>query len=89
MIDGMRKFAKSKWAAALLLIPLAVSLAMFLPDTFKQNGLSGGVLSRIGGREVKVTDVERDTQRLIDEVRTSENRNITAADAAREGGLQF
>ena len=88
MIDGMRKFAKSKWAAALLLSPLAVSLAMFLPDTFKQNGLSGGVLSRIGGREVKVTDVERDTQRLIDEVRTSENRNITAADAAREGRVQ-
>ena len=88
MIDGMRKFAKSKWAAGLLLIPLAISLAMFLPDTFNHNGLSGGVLSRIGGREVSVTEVERDTQRLIDEVRSSENRNITPADAAREGRVQ-
>lgn len=88
MIDGMRKFAKSKWAAALLLIPLAISLAMFIPDSFGNGSLSGGVLSRIGGREVKVPDVERDTQRLIDEVRTSENRNITAADAAREGRVQ-
>lgn len=88
MIDGMRKFAKSKWAAGLLLIPLAISLAMFIPDSFGNGSLTDGVLSRIGGREVKVTDVERDTQRLIDEVRATENRNITPADAAREGRVQ-
>ena len=61
---------------------------MFIPDSFGNGSLSGGVLSRIGGREVKVTDVERDTQRLIDEVRATENRNITPADAAREGRVQ-
>ena len=88
MIDGMRKFAKSKWAAGLLLIPLAISLAMFIPDTFNHNGLAGGVLSKIGGREVRVTDVEQDTQRVINEIRTQENRTITPADAAREGRIQ-
>ena len=88
MIDGMRKFAKSKWAAGLLLIPLAISLAVFIPNAMGNSPLSSGILSRIGGREVKVTDVERDTQRLIDEVRNTENRNITPADAAREGRVQ-
>ena len=88
MIDGMRKFAKSKWAAALLLIPLAVSLAMFIPDSMRGGSLQTGVLSRIGGREVNVADVERDTQRLIDEVRQSEGRNITPADAGREGRVE-
>jgi len=61
---------------------------MFIPDSFGNGSLTDGVLSRIGGREVKVTDVERDTQRLIDEVRATENRNTTPADAAREGRVQ-
>ena len=85
MIGGMRKFAKSKWAAVVLFIPLVIALGMFIPDTFNGSGLSGGVLSRIGGREVKVTDVDRDVQRLIDETRLQEGRNISQADAAREG----
>ncbi len=85
MIGGMRKFAKSKWAAVVLFIPLVIALGMFIPDTFNGSGLSGGVLSRIGGREVKVADVDRDVQRLIDEVRLQEGRNISQADAAREG----
>lgn len=84
----MRKFAKSKWAAGLLLIPLAISLAVFLPDIGNGGGLTGGTLSRIGGREVKIADVERDTQRLIDEIRVQENRVITPADAVREGRVQ-
>lgn len=88
MIDGMRKFAKSKWAAGLLLIPLAISLAMFLPDTFGNGGLSGGVLSRIGGREVRVTDVERDTQRLLDEIRQTEGKVVTPAEAVQQGRVQ-
>ena len=86
MIGGMRKFAKSKWAAVVLFIPLVISLGMFLPDTFGVGGrLGGGTLSRIGGREVKVTDVDRDVQRLIDETRVQEGRTISQADAAREG----
>ena len=85
MIGGMRKFAKSKWAAVLLFIPLVIALGVFIPDTFNGSGLSGGTLSRIGGREVKVTDVDRDVQRLIDEMRTQEGRVISQADAAREG----
>ena len=86
MIGGMRKFAKSKWAGGLILILLALSLAVFVPDTFgRGGGLSGGVLSKIGGREVKVTDVDADVQRLITEVRNQEGRIISQADAAREG----
>lgn len=87
MIGGMRKFAKSKWALVVLFIPLVISLGVFLPDTFGMGGgrLSGGTLSRIGGREVKVTEVDRDVQRLIDAVRAEEGRNISQADAAREG----
>jgi peptidyl-prolyl cis-trans isomerase D len=87
MIGALRRFAKSKWALVLLFIPLVISLGVFLPDTFGMGGgqLSGGVLSRIGGREVKVTEVDRDVQRLIDEVRNQEGRIISQADAAREG----
>ncbi len=89
MIGGMRKFAKSKWAAVVLFIPLVISLGMFLPDTFGIGGrLSGGTLSRIGGREVKVADVDRDVQRLIEEVRAQEGRTISQADAAREGQVE-
>ncbi len=96
MIGGMRKFAKSKWALVVLFIPLVISLAMFLPDNFNGSGLSGGTLSRIGGREVKVTDVDRDVQQMIDQIRVEEGRVISPAEAAREGrvnavlqGLEF
>lgn len=84
----MRKFAKSKWAAGLLLIPLAISLAVFLPDSFGNGGLSGGVLSRIGGREVRVTEVERDTQRMLDDIRVNEGKVMTPAEAVQEGRVQ-
>ena len=56
MIGGMRKFAKSKWALAVLFIPLVISLALFLPDNFG-GGLSGGTVSRIGGRDITVREL--------------------------------
>jgi len=84
MIGGMRKFAQSKWALVVIFIPLVIGLAMFLPDNFT-GGLSGGTLSRIGGREVKTQEIELDLQRAIERVRIEQNRVITPADAAREG----
>lgn len=84
MIGGMRKFAQSKWALAVIFIPLVIGLAMFLPDNFT-SGLPGGTLSRIGGREVKTRDIELDLQRAIERVRIEQNRVISVADAAREG----
>lgn len=84
MIGGMRKFAQSKWALAVIFIPLVIGLAMFLPDNFS-GGLGGGTLSRIGGREVKTQEVELDLQRAIERVRIEQNRVLSVADAAREG----
>lgn len=84
MIGGMRKFAKSKWAAVVLFVPLVVALAITLPDTFGSGGLSGGVLSRIGDREISVREVERDLQRALERLRVQEGRVITPAESLNE-----
>jgi peptidyl-prolyl cis-trans isomerase D len=84
MIGGMRKFAKSKWALAVLFIPLVIALAISLPDNFG-GGLSGGTLSRIGGREISVRDVERDLQSALDRIRREENRVVTPAESVSQG----
>ncbi len=84
MIGGMRKFARSKWALVVLFIPLVISLAMFLPNDFT-GGLSGGTLTKIGNREIKVQEVEADLQRAIDRIRVEQNRVLSQADAVREG----
>ena len=65
MIGGMRKFAKSKWALVVLFIPLVISLALFLPDNFG-GGLAGGTVSRIGGREIKTLEIDRDMQQALE-----------------------
>ncbi len=84
MIGGMRKFAKSKWAVAVLFIPLVISLALFLPDNFG-GGLSGGTVSRIGGREISVREIERDMQQALERLRVEEGRVLSQAEAVNEG----
>lgn len=87
MIAGMRKFARSKWALVVVFIPLVVALAVFLPDNFS-GGLSGGTLSKIGDREVKVQEVEFDLQRQLERIRVSEGQVISPAEAAQQGLVQ-
>jgi peptidyl-prolyl cis-trans isomerase D len=84
MIGGMRKFAKSKWALLVLFIPLVIALAISLPDNFG-GGLSGGTLSRIGGREISVRDVERDLQSALDRIRREEGRVVTPSESVSQG----
>ena len=83
MIGGMRKFAKSKWALVVLFIPLVISLALFLPDNFG-GGLSGGTVSRIGGREITTREIERDTQQELDRIRIEQGKVLTQAEAAAQ-----
>lgn len=84
MIGGMRKFAKSKWALVVLFIPLVISLALFLPDNFT-GGLSGGTISRIGGRDITVREIELDMQQALERLRVQENRVLSPAQALAEG----
>ncbi len=84
MIGGMRKFAKSKWALVVLFIPLVISLALFLPDNFG-GGLSGGTVSRIGGREITTREIERDTQQELDRIRVEQGKVLSQAEAAAQG----
>lgn len=84
MIGGMRKFAKSPWALVVLFIPLVISLALFLPDNFT-GGLSGGTVSRIGGREISVRDIERDMQQALERIRVQEGRVLSQSEAVAEG----
>lgn len=84
MIGGMRKFAKSKWALVVLFIPLVISLALFLPDNFG-GGLAGGTVSRIGGREIKTLDIDRDMQQALERLRVEQGRVLSQAEAAAEG----
>lgn len=84
MIGGMRKFAKSKWALAVLFIPLVISLALFLPDNFG-GGLAGGTVSRIGGRDITVREIELDMQQALERLRVQENRVLSPAQALAEG----
>jgi peptidyl-prolyl cis-trans isomerase D len=84
MIGGIRKFAKSKWAAVLLFIPLIISFGIFgFQDPFR--GISGGGFVRIGDREIHARDVSEELTAAIEEVRVQENRVISQADAIREG----
>jgi peptidyl-prolyl cis-trans isomerase D len=84
MIGGMRKFAKSKWALVVLFIPLVISLALFLPDNFG-GGLAGGTVSRIGGREIKTLEIDRDMQQALERLRVEQGRVLSQAEAVAEG----
>ena len=84
MIGGMRKFAKSKWALVVLFIPLVISLALFLPDNFG-GGLAGGTVSRIGGREIKTLEIDRDMQQALERLRVEQGRVLGQAEAVAEG----
>ena len=84
MIGGMRKFAKSKWALVVLFIPLVISLALFLPDNFG-GGLAGGTVSRIGGREIKTLEIDRDMQQALERLRVEQSRVLSQAEAVAEG----
>jgi peptidyl-prolyl cis-trans isomerase D len=80
----MRKFAKSKWALVVLFIPLVISLALFLPDNFG-GGLAGGTVSRIGGREIKTLEIDRDMQQALERLRVEQGRVLSQAEAVAEG----
>jgi peptidyl-prolyl cis-trans isomerase D len=80
----MRKFAKSKWALVVLFIPLVISLALFLPDNFG-GGLAGGTVSRIGGREIKTLEIDRDMQQALERLRVEQGRVLGQAEAVAEG----
>ena len=84
MIGGMRKFARSKWSALLILPLLVIGLAVFIPDNFG-GGLSGGTVSRIGGREISVREIDRDLQLALERIRVQENRVLTPSQAVGEG----
>lgn len=87
MIGGMRKFARSKWALVVLFIPLVIALAISLPDNFG-GGLSGGTLSKVGDREMRVNQIEADLALILEQARLQDGRVITPAEAVREGRVQ-
>ena len=87
MIGGIRKFAKSKWAAVLLFAPLIISFGIFgFQDPF--NGISGGGLSRVGDHEIHARDLNEELSAQIEAIRQEDGRVLTQADAIREGIAQ-
>jgi peptidyl-prolyl cis-trans isomerase D len=84
MIGGIRKFAKSKWAAVLLFIPLIISFGIFgFQDPFR--GITGGGFIKIGDREIHGRDVTRELQQAIEDVRVNENKIMSQEEAVKAG----
>jgi len=84
MIGGIRKFAKSKWAAVLLFIPLIISFGIFgFQDPFR--GISGGGFIKIGDREIHSRDVTKELQAAIEDIRVKEDRILSQEEAMKAG----
>ncbi|MFT3724549.1 MAG: peptidyl-prolyl cis-trans isomerase [Hyphomonadaceae bacterium] len=84
MIGGIRKFAKSKWAAVLLFIPLIISFGIFgFQDPFR--GITGGGFIRIGDREIRPADITKELQDMIDEARVRDGKVLSQNEAMKQG----
>lgn len=84
MIGGIRKFAKSKWAAIILFVPLIISFGIFgFHDPFR--GVSGGGFIKIGEREIHSREVTKEMDAAIEEIRVKENRVLSQEEAVKAG----
>jgi peptidyl-prolyl cis-trans isomerase D len=84
MIGGIRKFAKSKWAAVLLFIPLIISFGIFgFQDPFR--GITGGGFIKIGDREIHSRDVTKELDQLITEARERDGKILSQNEAVKAG----
>lgn len=84
MIGGIRKFAKSKWAAVLLFIPLIISFGIFgFQDPFR--GITGGGFIKIGDREIRPSDITKELQDMIEEVRVRDGKVLSQNEAVKQG----
>ncbi len=84
MIGGIRKFAKSKWAAVILFVPLIISFGIFgFQDPFR--GITGGGFIKIGDREIHARDVTKELQAAIEDIRVQEDRILSQEEAMKAG----